>query len=267
MTGAGDAQQVHRDPGLLERGLHDLGVAVGHDGVRVAVDEQHRRIVRGDVGHRRRRDEAPVLDRVGPVRAAEPEQGVVASRRREGQVGRRGPGHDRLHLRALPVHGAGVAAVAVPVEHAEQAHEMAAGRAAHRPDALRVDAVLGRVVAHEADRPLRVLEMGGMPEPRRGAVVDGEHRVAGGGEGDGVDVLLPGLLQGRGVEAELAGPAAAGDEHDAVPVRLLRMVDVHQQREPGVHAEDHVAVHPPLGAGETAGQDHREDADANQSSH
>ena len=222
------------------------------------------------MGDGRCRDEAPVLDRVRARGAPEAEQRVDPPRRSEGEIRRRRAGDDHLHLRALPVHRARVAGGPLAVEDAEQAGEMAAGRSAHGADSVGIDPELLRVVAHETHRALRVLEMRGMPEAGRGAVIDSEHRVAGRGQGHGVDLLLPALLQRRGVQAQLPRPAASRDEDDAVAVGVLRVVHVHQQREPGVHAEDDVALHASLRPGRVhraAGQERRQDDDENPLSH
>ncbi len=74
-------------------------------------------------------------------------------------------------------------------------------------------------------------------------MVNIENRVAGGHQGQNKRRDLPGIvLQRAGAIVHRGAPSTAGDKDRAVPVRLYRVVDVHQQRQARVHPKNHVAV-------------------------
>jgi hypothetical protein len=96
--------------------------------------------------------------------------------------------------------------------------------------------------AHETDRALHVFDGGGIVEPRRAAVIDGEHRVSRRQQRrtPQLDLRLldrAGAVLGRRLEA------AARHEDQAMTIRFRRPVDIQQQRGAGHHAVDDVAFH------------------------
>src|SRR6185503_10171938 len=79
-------------------------------------------------------------------------------------------------------------------------------------------------------------------EPRRLAMVDREGGIARRLQRLGITDTQRCVLQSRGGVGHGRMPAAAVDVDDAVAVALLWTVDIHEQREAGIHPVDHVAL-------------------------
>ena len=131
---------------------------------------------------------------------------------------------------------------------------MPARRASDAAEAGGVDPPALGVMANEAYCPLDVLQLRGVFVERRGAVVDGEDRVACLGKRAAEDLdLAAGLLLGS-VRSQRRVPAASRDVNDSVPIRALRHEHVHEQRAARNHPEDDIALYACVRAGSRWGR-------------
>ena len=187
VDGAGDDDELHRQPGLLVGGGEFPGLLGRHLRIGVAVDEEQRRIVRVDV-----LDGAGEFCQVGLFRglAAEEElqgghahaQAVLGALAEDGhEIRRAEEADDALHIAALiqvATHGA--FEFLVPIGDTDERGEVSAGGTAGDDDLPGIDAQLGLVGAEVADGGLDVVRLGG--ELRLGGepVIDAGHGEAGG---------------------------------------------------------------------------------------
>ena len=206
MGRAVEQEQLARLSGTLERGVHALGLAIRDDGVRRAVDQQHRRCRVARMVHRRR-DPHPRL--VGHALAEQLADRIeaVGQRAPPREVVRAVVKHDRPHGLgdAVELRGQLRRQLGNGCRQVRQHREMRARRQAHQRDPVGVDAELAGVRADVAERAPDVVERRREAVSRREPVRDGDRRDAMPGE---VERVAGGLAR------VAVDPRAAMDEYD-----------------------------------------------------
>jgi hypothetical protein len=216
--------------------LHGFGLRERQDFIRVAMDEERRRIAGACVEARRplavhavfgSRIAVAQRDRGAEVRA---EYGERDRRLQLREVISAAAGDDALDASGFALDRIGVIGGARAVQHSKQGCRRCPRRIAGRADSVGRDGKSGGMMAYESHRTLGVFERRRVPEPRCRPMIDDEDGVTCARQrGDvrfGVARNRPGVVSERRVEA------APGNPHNSDPVRRRWSVHVHQQANP-----------------------------------
>src|SRR5688500_11809299 len=111
----------------------------------------------------------------------------------------------------------------------------------HRPDPGRIYSALLCRVTNKPDGSLDVIDRRRVAECRCGSVGDNEHRVSSGHnwwhEPIASELFV---FKGRRAVPEFRLPTRTRDDNDSISVRLLRMVNIHEESKTRIHAVNDV---------------------------
>ena len=140
-----DCVKLAFDAEIVQPLDHFLGAADLHQLIAIAVKEEHRRGVGGDIGCGRR---IAIGVWLGGPGAAQPIGQTIVVGRYEAEVTRSTAGEHELEPRTGGVGRHPGFAKLFVFEHAEQRHQMAARRIAEAADLIGIDLILARMLAH-----------------------------------------------------------------------------------------------------------------------